>query len=172
MCRGDLIKCKLLKAILLNFEMIHSHLPGKQGLAYWQISGWRINGWGEQAAQFSMRDCRRLISACWLAMSCWSFFTKAIKSLMPRNKCSAEKTMELVKARRKLWVVSYHRNHHEWLECPRDPASCCFCNQLCHLNDKIDSNHVFGFFPSLKIEKSKKIYVINNPATLHQTRWK
>lgn len=80
----DLIRCKWRP----REEMIHDHLPGKQGLAYWQVSVRRKFCGSWQAAQFSMSDWRRLMSPCWLAMSCWSFLTSAIKSLMPRNKFS------------------------------------------------------------------------------------
>lgn len=70
-------------------KMTHTYLPGKQGLACWHVSRRKFCGsW--QPAQFSIRDWSRLMSACWLAMSCWSFLIKAIKSLMPRNTFSVK----------------------------------------------------------------------------------
>lgn len=96
-------------------EMTKIHSPGKQGLAYWQVSR-RRKFWGSwQAAQFSMSDWSRLMSACWLAMSCWSFFTKAIKSLIPRNRFSAEHLRKRFESKQiYAFDVDYHRNLREW----------------------------------------------------------
>lgn len=79
------------------------HLPGKQGLAYWQVSRRKFaDAW--QPAQFSMRLWSRRMSACWLAMSCWSFLTNAIKSLMPRSKFSvtSKSTLQMTKLK---WLI-------------------------------------------------------------------
>lgn len=128
------IKCKL-----------NSYLPEKQGFAYWQTSRNGCGSW--QPAQFSINDCRRRMSACWLAMSCCNFLINAIKLLMPRSKFSKLNWKASSESTEKIFHVvnAHHHNRHAWLEYLHGRATHRY-SYLYRPFDNIDSRHVSYFF--------------------------
>lgn len=117
-------------------------------LAVAQVSGLTLNGAASlHPAQFSIKDWSRRMSACWLAISCWSFFTKAIRSLMLRNKFSAKFKISFLTSNTSD-CKPYHRSRHGWSGCPHVQGSCWFASL--HWLWSIGSNHVCDSSPNLQ----------------------